>query len=275
MSFGAVLLAMSVLALLAPLISDHVTHYRPEQQSLRTIFQGISSEHWLGTDELGRDTLTRLVWGARVSLGVGFLTVALVILLGGTIGIVAGYRGGPIDEVLMRSVDVLLAVPPIFLLILIAGMLPLTIGPVTIHRDALSLALILAFTSWGGVSRLVRAEVLSIRARDYVLVARSIGARDLHIMARHVVPNVLHVMVVAASLGVGVIILVEAALDFLGLGIQPPAASWGNMLLNAQSYTYHSLLLVALPGVAIMLAVLSANIFGNAVRDSFDPRLKR
>jgi peptide/nickel transport system permease protein len=156
--------------------------------------------------------------------------------------------------------------------------LPLRIGPpgqiwFTIQHDALSLTVIIAATVWGRVARLVRGETLAISSREFITAARGVGASDRRIILRHIVPNVLPVMIVTASLGVGQIILTEAALDFIGLGVQPPVASWGNMLLNSQSYLFHSIWLVLWPGLAILLAVLSANIFGNAVRDAFDPRL--
>ena len=279
MLFGAVLLLLTVVAIAAPLISQAVTGYDPASQDLDLVFAPPSAEHWLGADELGRDTFTRLVWGARVSLGVGFLTVALYILIGGSVGLASGFFPGWVDEALMRFVDMLLAIPTIFLLILITSLLPLRVGPpgqlwFTIQHDALSLTVIIAATVWGRVARLVRGETLAIASRDFITAARGIGARDGRIILRHIVPNVLPVMIVTASLGVGQIILTEAALDFIGLGVQPPVASWGNMLLNSQSYLFHSIWLVLWPGLAILLAVLSANIFGNAVRDAFDPRLR-
>jgi peptide/nickel transport system permease protein len=280
MFFAGVLAVMALIALLAPLISTYVTHYDPSTEDLDHIFGGFSRQHWLGSDELGRDTLTRLVWGARVSLGVGFLTVLLYLLIGSTIGLAAGYYGGWIDDVLMRFVDIVLSIPAIYLLVLITTILPLPIGGSTQHpwiliqHNAVSLAVIIAVTSWGGVARLVRGEVLSVKNRDFMLATRSLGASDFRLMARHLLPNVLPVMIVAASLGVGQIILLEAALDYISLGVQPPTPSWGNMLLNAQSYFFHSLLLVWLPGLCIVITVLSANIVGNAVRDAFDPRLK-
>jgi peptide/nickel transport system permease protein len=278
MSLGAVLLVLTVIAVAAPLITQVVTHYDPATQDLDEVFAPPSAQHWLGADELGRDTFTRLVWGARVSLGVGFLTVALYILIGGSVGLVSGFFRGWVDEALMRFVDMLLAIPTIFLLILITSLLPLRIGPpgqiwFTIQHDALSLTVIIAATVWGRVARLVRGETLAISSREFITAARGVGASDRRIILRHIVPNVLPVMIVTASLGVGQIILTEAALDFIGLGVQPPVASWGNMLLNSQSYLFHSIWLVLWPGLAILLAVLSANIFGNAVRDAFDPRL--
>jgi len=274
MFFGGILVLMAAVAIAAPVVAALVTHVQPTSVDLANTFSGFSPTHLLGTDEVGRDTLTRLVYAARVSLGVGFLTVALYLLIGGSVGITAGFYGGLVDDLLMRFVDILLAVPTIYLLILITSLLPLPIGPFMIQHDAISLSAIIALTVWGGVARLVRGEVLSVKNRDFMLATKSLGATNVRLMGRHLLPNVLPVMIVAASLGVGQIILLEAALDFIGLGVQPPTPSWGNMLINAQSYFYHSIWLVILPGVCIVLAVLSANIFGNSVRDAFDPRLK-
>jgi peptide/nickel transport system permease protein len=262
---GYLILVLALVAICAPLISAFVTHYNPTRQDLDSQFIGPSPQHWLGADETGRDVLTRLVYGAQVSLGVGFLTVALQILLGGSVGLVAGFFGRWVDNLLMRFVDMILAIPAIFLFILMS---------ILFRPNAITLSLIIASVGWGGVARLVRGEVLSVKNRDFMLAARSLGASNLRLILRHLLPNAMHVMVVAASLGVGAIILVEAALDFLGLGISLPTPSWGNMLSNAQTYFTHSTWLVIFPGVMIFITVLAANIFGNAVRDSFDPRLK-
>jgi len=194
----------------------------------------------------------RLIWGAQVSLGVGFLTVALQLVVGGGVGLLAGYYGSWLDEVLMRLVDMVLAIPSIFLFILMA---------ILFRPSALTLSLIIASVGWGAVARLVRGEVLSVKNRDFVLATRSVGAGDARLILRHLLPNVLPVMIVTASLGVGAVILVEAALDYLGLGIHPPTPSWGNMLTNAQSYYHHSPYLVVFPGLLIFVTVLATNIF--------------
>jgi peptide/nickel transport system permease protein len=196
---------------------------------------------------------------------VAFLTVAISLTVGSGVGMLAGYYGKWVDDILMRIVDTVLAIPAIFLFILMS---------ILFRPNAVTLAVIIASVGWGGVARLVRGEVLSVKERDFIMATRSIGARDLRLMVRHLLPNVLPVLIVAASLGVGQIILIEAGLDFLGLGIQPPTASWGNMLTNSQSYFYHSFWLVIWPGVLIFVTVLASNIFGNAIRDAFDPRLK-
>ena len=265
MAAGVLILVFALIAVLAPVFSAVLTHYEPQTINLDQTFVRPGASHLLGTDELGRDTLTRLIWGARVSLGVAFLTVAMSLSVGTTVGMVAGYYGGWIDDVLMRLVDTVLAIPAIFLFILMS---------ILFRPNAVTLAAIVASVGWGSVARLVRGEVLSVKQRDFILATRSIGARDSRLMVRHLLPNVLPVLIVAASLGVGQIILIEAALDFLGLGIQPPTPSWGNMLTNAQSYFFHSGFLVAFPGITIFVTVLASNVFGNAVRDAFDPRLK-
>jgi peptide/nickel transport system permease protein len=265
MTAGYLILALAAVAIAAPLLAHFLTHYDPTRQQLTSQFDGPGSQHLLGADETGRDTLTRLIYGARVSLGVGFLAVAMQIVVGGGVGLVAGFFAGWLDNLLMRVVDMVLAIPPIFLFILMS----ILFAPSTV-----TLALIIASVGWGGVARLVRGEVLSVRSRDFMLATRSLGASNARLILRHLLPNVLPVMIVAASLGVGAIILTEAALDFLGFGIRPPTPSWGNMLSNSQVYFVHSTWLVVFPGVMIFFTVLAANLFGNAVRDAFDPRLR-
>ena len=262
---GLLIVVLALIAIAAPVFTQFLTHREPFQLDLDSTFQPPGGAHLLGTDELGRDTLTRLIYGGRVTLGVAFLTIALSLTLGTGVGLLAGYYGRWIDDLLMRFVDVVLAFPAIFLFILMA---------ILFRPTPITLAAVIASVGWGGVARLVRGEVLSVKQRDFILATRSIGARDVRLIFRHLLPNVLPVLIVAATLGVGQIILIEAALDFLGLGIQPPTASWGNMLTNSQSYFFHSVWLVYFPGITIFVTVLAANLFGNAVRDAFDPRLK-
>lgn len=268
MAAGILILLFALIAVAAPLLSALLTHHQYYEQDLDSTFAmpGIGT-HLLGTDELGRDTLTRLIWGARVSLAVGMLTVTMSLVVGSAVGLIAGYYGGLVDDALMRFVDVLLAIPAIFLFILVS---------ILFFRESnlFTLSLTIASVGWGGTARLVRGEVLSIKSRDFMLATRSVGASDLRLIVRHLLPNALPVMIVVASLGVGGIILAEAGLDFLGFGIHPPTPSWGNMLSNAQQYFAHSIWLVFLPGLLIFLTVLAFNLFGNAVRDAFDPRLR-
>jgi peptide/nickel transport system permease protein len=256
---------LAAVALAAPLISLYVTHYTPYQIDLLRPFNNPSHTHWLGTDQLGRDTLTRLVWGTQVSLGVGFLTVAIALVVGTTVGLVAGFYGGWIDEVLMRLVDTVLGIPAIFFLLLAATLL---------RPGLITIAVVIASISWVSVARLVRSEVLSVKSQDFILATYSLGATNFRIIFGHILPAVIPVMIVASSLAVGQIILIEAALDFLGLGIPQPTPSWGNMITTAQQYFDRATLLEIYAGLAIFLTVLATNIAGNAVRDAFDPSLR-
>jgi peptide/nickel transport system permease protein len=265
---GGVIVVVAVLALAAPLVSAFLTHHQFQDQNLDHTFAGPGTAGYLlGADELGRDTLTRLVWGARVSLAVGVLTVLVSLTVGTGVGLVAAYYGGLADDLLMRVVDVILSIPPILLFILVG---------IVFSRQSglLTLSLTIASVSWGDTARLVRGEALTTRNRDFMLATRSLGAGDARLIAVHLLPNVLAVLIVIASLGVGRVMLIEAALDFLGFGIHPPTPSWGNMLSNAQEYFAHSPWLVFFPGVCIFATVLAFNLLGNAVRDAFDPRLR-
>jgi peptide/nickel transport system permease protein len=261
----ALLALFGILALTAPLISHYVTGYGPNEQDLVRTFNSPSAKHWLGTDELGRDTLTRLLWGARVTLGVSLLAVSVQLTIGAAVGLLAGFYGRWVDAIAMRFVDAVLSFPDIFLYMLIA---------VLIRPTPVALALIIASVGWADVSRLIRSEVLVLRNEDYILATRSIGASNQRLMLGHILRNALPIIIVTASVRVGQVILIEAALDFLGLGIQPPTPSWGNMLSNSQTYFYHSVWLVILPGFAIISTVLATNLLGNALRDALDPRLR-
>lgn len=266
MASGALLIFFSAIAIAAPLLAAAFTHANYSSQDLANTFAvPFSPGHILGTDDLGRDEMTRLLYGARVSMGIGFLAVGMALTIGATVGLVAGYYGGLIDGLLMRFVDIILAIPSIFLFILMS---------ILFKPSTVTLALIIASVGWGSIARLVRGEVLSVRARDFIVATRAMGASDARLIVRHLLPNVLHVLIVFGSLYLGAVILTEAALDFLGLGIVPPTPSWGNMLTNSETFFFHSRWLVIWPGVTIFLAVLAANLFGNAVRDAFDPRLR-
>jgi peptide/nickel transport system permease protein len=266
MASGVLLVLFALVAVLAPLLAAAFTHTDYSTQDLTNTFAPpLSPSHILGTDDLGRDELTRLLYGARVSMGIGFLAVGIALTIGAAVGLVAGYYGGLIDGLLMRFVDIILSIPSIFLFILMS---------ILFKPSTLTLALIIASVGWGSIARLVRGEVLSVRTRDFMVATRALGASDARLIVRHLLPNVLHVLIVFGSLYLGSVILVEAALDFLGLGITPPTPSWGNMLTNSETFFFHSRWLVVWPGVTIFLAVLAANLFGNAVRDAFDPRLR-
>jgi peptide/nickel transport system permease protein len=263
---GGALVFFVLVAILAPLFSAIITHQDYRAIDLANPFASpLSPGHILGTDDLGRDELTRLIWGARVSMGIGFLAVSVALTIGAAVGLTAGFYGRFVDGLLMRLVDIILAVPAIFLFILMA---------ILFKPNAVTLALIIASVGWGSIARLVRGEVLSVRTRDFMVAGAALGARDGRLILRHLLPNVLHVMIVFGSLYLGQVVLVEAALDFLGLGISPPTPSWGNMLTNAETFFFHSRTLAIFPGLTIFVTVLAANIFGNAVRDAFDPRLR-
>jgi ABC-type dipeptide/oligopeptide/nickel transport system permease subunit len=265
---AVLIVILALLALAAPLISAVVTHHAYQDQDLDLTFAppGVPG-YWLGADELGRDTLTRLIWGARVSLAVGAITVAVALTVGTAAGLAAAYYGELVDDVLMRIVDMILSIPPILLFILVGIVFAKQSG-------LLTLSLTIASVSWGNTARLVRGEALATRNRDFMLATRSLGASDLRLILVHLLPNVVAVLIVVASLDIGRVMLIEAALDFLGFGIHPPTPSWGNMLSNAQEYFAHSPWLVFFPGLCIFVTVLAFNLLGNAVRDAFDPRLK-
>jgi peptide/nickel transport system permease protein len=224
-----------------------------------------SEGHLLGTDTNGRDILVRLAYGGRISLLVALLAAVATLVIGGGLGAVAGFFGGIVDEILMRLVDVLLSIPGLPLLILIS---------VIYKPGVVGLAVIIALTSWAGVARLIRGEVLARRNSDYVESARVIGASSGRILWRHIVPNVIPLLVVWISLAIPSLILLEAALSYLGFGVRVPVPSWGNMLNGAQKYYAQSWTNVFIPGFAIWLTVLSINLIGNGVRDALDPRLK-
>jgi peptide/nickel transport system permease protein len=220
--------------------------------------------HPFGTDQLNRDILARVVTGARISLAVAMLAVALSITLGAAIGLIAGYLGGIVDAALMRLVDGALAIPRLFILLLVLA--------VWERVPVLALVLLIGATGWFSTSRIVRAEVLKLREETYVQAAEALGARRRRIIFRHLLPNVIGPLLVTATLAVGDVILLEAGLSFLGLGIQPPRPSWGGMILDAKEVLVSAPWAGIFPGLAIVLTVLSANLFGDALRDSVDPR---
>lgn len=250
-------------ALLAPLLAP----YRPSEQDITNILAAPSKDHLLGTDELGRDTLSRLLYGARISLLVSFSAVIGMKTIGVIVGSVAGYYGGLIDSFLMRIVDILIAFPQIFLLITL----------LTVLEPSISILIfVFIFFSWMGTSRLIRGEFLTLRSREFVLAARTMGIRTRRIIFSHILPNALGPLIVSSTLSVGGVILSESALSYLGLGVQPPTPSWGNMLQSAQDL---NIMLNAwwyplFPGFMILITVLAFNFVGDGLRDAFDPREK-
>jgi peptide/nickel transport system permease protein len=237
----------------------------PETVSLGDRLLPPSGAHWLGTDEYGRDVLTRLLFGGRVSLAVGLTSMLASMVLGVAVGAVAGYAGGITDVLLMRLTDGMLSVPLFFIALMALALLGATM---------VNLVAVIALSSWMTVARVVRAEVLRTRELEFVQAARAIGADTVRILARHVVPQSIPSITVAATLGVAYAILLETSLSFLGLGVQPPWPSWGRMLAEGRTYMASAWWIAAFPGIAIMLTVLSVNLLGDWLRDYFDPKLK-
>jgi peptide/nickel transport system permease protein len=268
-----------VLSLAAPLIAQ-ARAIDPTMTDLLRRFEPPSATFWLGTDELGRDLFQRLLDGGRVSLMVGFAGALLSAVIGAAIGVVAGYLGGRLDSVLMRVTDGVIALPLLPLLIVLAAIDPAKVGiPQAIAQsETFSLyriVVIVALTGWTTVARLVRAETLSLKARDFTRAAQALGARPGRIMFRHILPNAMGSLVVATTLSIGSLILLESTLSFLGLGTQPPAASWGNMLTNAQDLLQEAPILALWPGLLIFLTVIAFNFLGDGLQDTLDPRSER
>lgn len=264
--FG-VLVLIIIFVLLADVISAHVTGFDYSENHLDAVLvKPGQSGYILGSDGNGRDILTRLAYGGRVSMLVAVLATVTTLLLGGTIGLIAGYAGGFVDAALMRLADVFLSIPALSILILIAALY---------RPNQYELALVIAFVLWPGVSRLLRGEALALRRREYVEAARALGAGDTRIISRHLLPNVLPTIIVWSSLVIPAFILTEAALSFLGLGVRSPTPSWGNMLAEAQPFYRSNWTNVFFPGLAIFLTALSVNLVGNGLRDALDPRLER
>ncbi len=258
---GIVVVVLFVVSVFAPVLSP----YDPDAIHVNEILMPPSRQHILGTDELGRDVLSRMIWGSRISLKVGFVAVGIAILIGVIVGSAAGYYGGWIDSILMRFVDIMLCFPAFFLILAVIAIL---------QPSIYNIMAVIGLTSWMGVARLVRAEFLRIREMDFVKAARSIGASDFRIIFRHILPNALSPVLVAATLGVAGAILTESALSFLGIGVQPPTPSWGNMLTAGKDNMEIAWWLSVFPGMAILITVLGYNLLGEGLRDILDPRLK-
>jgi peptide/nickel transport system permease protein len=259
---AALLLAFVLMALLAPWLAPH----DPAQLDLNARLMPPSHGHWFGTDELGRDVLSRTIYGGRVSLTVAVSVVAISLVLGLVLGGAAGFFGGVTDTVVNIYVsNAFLALPGILLAVAVVAFL----GP-----GLENLILALAISGWVGYARLVRAQVMAMKEREFVQAARSLGAGNLRLMCRHILPNILQPIIVQAAVGMAAAVLAEATLSFLGLGVQPPTATWGAMLNDARSHLFESPYLIFFPAVAVMLCVLSFNFIGDGLRDYLDPRTR-
>lgn len=256
-----VVLLMLAVALLAPVI----VHYSPNEINAWAVLEPPSLKHWFGTDDLGRDVFSRIIYGARISLLVGFVAAGIAVLIGTILGVVSGFYGGWIDNILMRVVDIMFCFPTFFLILAVITFLRPSIWYIMI---------VIGLTGWMGVARLVRAETLSIREMDYIMAARCIGCSDRRIIFRHILPNAVSPALVAATLGIAGAILTESALSFLGIGVQPPTPSWGNILTSGKDYIEFAWWLSLFPGLAILVTVLAYNLLGEGIRDALDPRVK-
>jgi peptide/nickel transport system permease protein len=259
---GTVVLGLAVMAMLAPVLAPW-DPYRPD---MRKILESPSTEHWLGTDHLGRDVLSRMLYGSRVSLAVGFVSVGIAALVGILFGAAAGYHGGLVDASVMRLVDLMLVFPRFFLLLAVLAFLSPSIW---------TIMAVIGLTGWMGVARLVRAEFLTLKEREFVTWSQSIGASAFRIVWRHILPNAMAPVLVAMTLGIPAAILTESGLSFLGLGVQPPYATWGNILNEGKDAIELAWWLSVYPGLAILVTVLSYNLLGEGIRDALDPRLRQ
>jgi peptide/nickel transport system permease protein len=238
----------------------------PSRIDTKNILSAPSREHIFGTDALGRDIFSRIVYGSRISLSIGFIAVGIAVLIGVVFGSIAGYYGGRVDAVMMRFVDIMLCFPAFFLILAVIAVL---------EPSIFNIMAVIGVTGWMGVARLVRAEVLSLKEREYVLAARVMGGRGAWIITKHLIPNAIGPVLVSATLGIGGAILVESALSFLGIGVQPPTPSWGNILMDGKSTLGVAWWLTIFPGVFILLTVLAYNLLGEGLRDLLEPRLNK
>jgi peptide/nickel transport system permease protein len=262
---AAVLLSFAVLAVGADVIASGVVHTTPTTLDMRNTFSPPGAGHVLGTDDFGRDQFVRLLYGARVSLSIGLIAASVNLTIGIALGMLAGYYGRRVDDVVIWLVSTLRAIPTLFLLILVGALF---------RPSAEGLAVLIGVIGWPGIARVVRGQVLAVRSREYVLAARSIGASDLWLLPRHILPNVISIALVILGQDIGAVILTESGLSYLGLGVQPPNASWGNMLSNAQRFLSSALWLVVAPGACIFATVLALYLLADGLRDALDPRLR-
>jgi peptide/nickel transport system permease protein len=258
---GVVVLLLFVVSFLSPFLSP----YDPNEIDLQNVLSSPSRDHLFGTDHLGRDVMSRMIWGAGISLKVGFVATGIAIFVGAILGAIAGYYGRWVDAIIMRFVDIMLCFPSFFLILAVIAILEPSIWNIMI---------VIGLTGWMGITRLVRADFISLKERDFVQAARGIGASDFRIIFRHILPNAMASVLVAATLGVAGAILTESALSFLGIGVQPPTPSWGNILTAGKDNIDIAWWLSLYPGLAILITVLGYNLLGEGIRDSLDPRLR-
>ena len=255
-----------ILMIFVGIFAPYLSPYNPTKMAPRIRREAPSKEHWLGTDRLGRDMLSRLVWGARVSLIIGVLAVAVAMVVGLTVGMLSGYYGGLLDEVLMRIMDVIFAFPSLLLAIALIAVT----GP-----SMRNIIFVVAVIRIPRFARILRASVLSLKQKEFVEAARALSKSDIGIMWQHILPNCIAPLTVEASLSVATAIITESALSFLGLGVRPPTPSWGQMIADGRSELFTAPWIVIFPGLAIMLTVLGYNLLGDGLRDALDPKLRK
>jgi ABC-type dipeptide/oligopeptide/nickel transport system permease subunit len=259
-------LGFIMLLVICALFAAWIAPYSPNEVNSKLRGAGPSMEHWLGNDDVGRDILSRIIYGTRIALIVGIGATSIAVTIGVLVGATAGYLGGKVDFILSRLIDTLMAFPLLALLLTLSTVF----GP-----SLRNVVIVIGCTVWASYARVVRAEVLSLRERDFVLAARAIGTPDRQIILRHLIPNAIGPVIILASLAVGGIIILESALSFLGLGVQRPTASWGTMLSDGREYLRNYPHIAVAPGIAIALTVLAFNLVGDGLRDALDPRQKR
>jgi peptide/nickel transport system permease protein len=268
---GAVGGSIVFLILSVMVIFASFSPYDPDASSMLERYQPPSSQHWMGTDALGRDLFTRVLYGGRISLTVGLLVVIIALAIGVPVGALAGYYGGWLDGILMRLTDTFLSLPPFLVLILLSAILREVDAPLFERNSVLTIALVIGILSWMTFARLVRATILTLRELDFVTATRALGGSDFRIIVNHILPNSIGPIIVEATLELGYAIIEESGLSFLGFGIQPPTPSWGNLLSNAQEHFTKYPWLAIFPGLMIFLAIISVNYIGDGLRDAFDP----
>lgn len=268
---GAIASSALLLTLVLALILVSFSPYDPERSNIARRLEPPSWDHPFGTDGLGRDLLTRVLYGGRISMTVGFMAVVITLLIGIPVGAVSGYFGGWIDNVLMRITDTALSLPVLLVLILLSAILREVELPIFERNNVLTIALVIGVLSWMTVARLVRATFLSVREMEFIAAAHCVGASNLRIMVRHILPNAIGPIIVESTLETGWAIMQEAGLSFLGFGIMPPTPSWGNLLSNAQEHMTKHPWLAIFPGLMIFLTIISVNYIGDGLRDAFDP----